>query len=236
MTSKMEIKRSEKTGLTRNYLTVPKLLTTFILIVVLVVGVWYVSNLALTNTSPSGTPPKPASSPTTVIFDFDTGSPVLLTGKSVPFNQIKSGLTAYFSSPSGSATFSVQNDSTTSFKMSQFSGKYLYDTKPSRDILDVKFSAEIIAINFTFATVESYGEDVIVPSELLLTSYKNTNLIGTTKAYGTFSSDSYPQGTLSFNSGEPFNWVRISIPAQASGTTDFLVDNIEVAAASQSSP
>ena len=116
--------------------------------------------------------------------------------------------------------------------MSQFSGKYLYDNNPTRDILDIKFGAEIITVKVTFATVELQGGTFTEPSDILLTAYKDNNLIGTATAYGRFSSDSYPQGILSLNPGQPFNWIRISIPAETP-TTDFIVDNITVTAVSQ---
>lgn len=178
-------------------------------------------------------PSKAPNTEATAIFDFDTGVPPLVENQNTPFNQTSNGITAYFSSPSDKTTasaFSIQSSSTTSFELSQFSGRYLFDNNPSRDILDIKFSVKIVAINFTFATVEHYGGAIRIPSDILLTVYENTNFVGTTKAYGSFSGDSYPQGTLSFRAGHPFDWVRISIPAQTSGTTDFLIDNIVVAA------
>jgi hypothetical protein len=56
----------------------------------------------------------------------------------------------------------------------------------------------------------------------------NNNLMGSNTTYGTFSSDSFPQGVLTFNSGTLFNRIRISIPSQTSETTDFLIDNITI--------
>jgi hypothetical protein len=159
-------------------------------------------------------------------FDFDTGSPVLAEGRGTPFTQTSGSVSASFSSPSDPAAFSVQSYGTTFYTLSQFSGKYLYDNNPSRDILDIKFNAELVGINFTFATIELHGASTDQTSNLLLTAYENTTLVSSTSAYGSFGNDSYPQGKLSYSSGEPFNWVRISMPAQASGATDFLVDNI----------
>ena len=170
----------------------------------------------------------------TLTFNFDNGSPTLSEGRSTPFSQTVGATTAYFSSPSDPAAFSVQSYGTTFFRLSQFSGKYLYDNKPSRDILDIKFSALIVAVRLTFATIESNEGVATVPSKILLIAYANTNLVGSTTEYGSFSSDSYPQGTLSLSSGQPFNWVRISVPAQTSGTTDFLIDNITVTVISES--
>jgi len=166
----------------------------------------------------------------TIVFDFDPGSPLLVATQGTPFNQTLNGLTASFSSPSDPAAFSVKSYDAESLKLSQFSGKYLYDNKPSRDTLDIKFSNDLIDVRFTFATIEKKSGAITVPSNILITGYRNTNLVGSNQTVGSFSSDSYPQGTLYFYAGMPFNWIRISIPSQTSGTTDFLVDNIIVTA------
>jgi len=175
------------------------------------------------------------------ILDFDTGLPFLAQAQSTPFNQTSSimyptsgqntrALTAFFSSPSDPVAFTVESQDSTLLKLSKFSGKYLFDTKPSRDILDIKFDTQITAIKLTFATVEHQGGLITMPSDILLIAYKGTELVGSTRAYGSFSDDSYPQGSLQFGSGESFNWVRVSVPTQTSGTTDFLIDNITVTA------
>jgi hypothetical protein len=177
-----------------------------------------------------------AAQPTSTIFDFDTGSPVVAEGQITPFTQTSGSVSASFSSPSDPAAFSIQSYSTTFFTLSQFSGKYIYSNNSSRDILDIKFNAELFSINFTFATIELQGGLIEQPSNILLTAYENTMLVGSTTAGGVFSNDSYPQGTLSYSSGQTINWVRISVPAQASGTTNFLVDNIVITFISESSP
>jgi hypothetical protein len=175
-------------------------------------------------------PTEPTATSTTkqTVFDFDAGAPILEASQVTPFTQTLNSLTASFSSPSDPDAFSVKSYDTEGLKLSKFSGKYLYDNKPTRDILDIKFSGEIIAVTFTFATIEHQSEAITVPSDILITAYRNTNLAGSNRTYGSFSSDSYPQGMLSFSSGMSFNWIRISIPSQTSGTTDFLVDNIIV--------
>ena len=172
--------------------------------------------------------------PNRTTFDFDTGSPSLIEGQNTPLDQTSNGLTASFSSPSDSVNpaFSIQSYHTTFFELSQFSGRWLYDNKPSRDILDIKFSQQLTSINFTFATLEYHGGPSTEPSNITLVAYINstdTPPIGSTAAHGTFSSALYPQGTLSFNSGgQPFNLVRIEIPYTPLGTTDFFIDNVIV--------
>src|SRR4030066_263124 len=199
------------------------------LLLLIVVLVLILAIIAYAASQQSAMPP---TTKLTATFDFDTSYPILANSQNTPFNQTSNSITAYFNSPSDPATFSIQSDSTTSLSLSQFSGKYLYDNNPTRDILDIKFSAEIITVKVTFATVELQGGTVSEPSDILLTAYKDNNLIGTATAFGSFSSDSYPQGILSLNPGQPFNWIRISIPADTP-TTDFIVDNITVTAVSQ---
>jgi hypothetical protein len=199
----------------------------------LTLGVAILSLIALAECTPNSAL---AQTQKTFILDFDTSSPILALGQSIPLTQTTGVVTAYFSSPSDPATFSIQSYDTTFISLSQFSGKYLYENNTSRDILDIKFNVDLTGINFTFATIELQGVQVDQTSNILLTAYKDTALVGSITAYGSFSKDSYPQGTLSYSSGQPFNWVRISVPAQASGTTDFFVDNIVITFISESSP
>jgi hypothetical protein len=175
----------------------------------------------------------PAPTFSKVVFDFDNGFPVLIEGQNTSLTQTSEGITANFSSPSDPAAFSVRGYDPESVKLSQFSGKYLFDNRPSRDILDIRFDTEIVHIDVSFATVESQSAIITVPSEIVMTAYRDTVIVGQNETYGSFSDDTYPQGVLSCSSSRPFNWVRIMIPVQTSGTTDFLVDNIIVTLASR---
>jgi hypothetical protein len=192
-------------------------------VIILVVALGYV--LSRNYTAPPSTEP-------TVTFDFDADDPLLAEGQNLPLNQTSDGITAYFSSPSDTAVasaFSVQRYETTFITLSQFSGKYLYDNKPSRDILDIKFSQQLTSISLTFATYEYQTG----PTEIKLTAYVNsadTAPVGSASARGTVLTGLYPQGVLAFDSsGQPFNMVRIEIPSEGSGeTANFFVDNIRV--------
>ena len=183
---------------------------------------------------PPTTPSSSTDEQTTIAFDFDTSSPFLIEGQNTPLSQTSNGLTASFSSPSDSATpaFSIQSYDTTFFELPQFSGRWLYDNKPSRDLLDIEFSQLLASINFTFATLEYHGGPSAEPSNITLVAFVNstdTIPVESTVVHGTFISASYPQGTLSFNSrGRPFNLVRIEIPYVPQGATDFFLDNIIV--------
>jgi hypothetical protein len=176
-----------------------------------------------------------AATPFAATFDFDTGVPVLSTFQSTPLNQTSGLVNAYFNSTSDPAAFSVQSDATTSYKLSQFSGKYLWDNKASRDSIDIRFNVLLNNITFVFATIEFEGGPTSEPSNITLTAYMDSTAsvpIGSTKSRGTWpSGDSYPQGNLTFASGSQlFNLVRIELLFQGvSAATDFMVDNITVA-------
>ena len=168
------------------------------------------------------------------IFDFDNGTPTLVESQGTPLSQVSNGVTAYFNSTSDPAGFSVQSYGTTFFQLSQFSGKYLYDNKQSRDTLEISFNASVTSINFTFATIEFHGGPGVDPTNITLTAYAgstNSTPIGLAVARGTWpSGDTYPQGTLTFNSpNQQFNIVRIELPYQgASAAVDFLIDRVAV--------
>lgn len=169
-----------------------------------------------------------------IIFDFDTGTPILAETSNTPLNQTSQGVTAFFSSPSDNANpaFSIQSYDTTFVSLSKFSDKWLYDNQPSTESLDIVFNRELTSIKLTFATVEYHGGSGTKPSEIVLTAYKdgiNTTPLGKASASGFFTSDPYPQGIISFDSKQPFNMVCIELPFQGPNSAkDFFVDNIIV--------
>jgi uncharacterized protein (TIGR03437 family) len=171
--------------------------------------------------------PPPAVSQSTVTFDFDSGSPVVSPGQSIPIDQSWGGLTAHFSSPSGAA-FSVQNAARTGFSLSKFSGNYLYDNDLRRNVLTITFSQPLASISLAFATAD-FG--VEVPTTLQLTAYMDssgTPAVGSATAHGSYAGDTMPMGTLSFDSGgRPFNIVEIVPLPQSQGASVFLADNIK---------
>ena len=176
-----------------------------------------------------------AATPFTANFDFDTCSPVLANGQNIPLNQTKGDVSAYFSSSSayGPDAFYVASYGTTFIKLGQLQGNYLYPKTNYRDSIDISFSAPCDSVSFTFATVEYHGGPSTQPSNLTLTAYMDstaTTPIGTTKARGTWpTGDYWPQGTLTFQSTQPFNLVRIELPYQgANGASAFLIDNVTV--------
>jgi uncharacterized protein (TIGR03437 family) len=174
--------------------------------------------------------PWPATCQSTVTFDFDTGTPALTTGvSSIPFDQTSGWIVAHFSSPSGPA-FSIQSDASLTWKMSKFSGNYLYANNNNRNALDIRFSQPVTSITLAFATADFH--QIEVPTTIQLTAFVDstaTTPVGLVPAHGTYSSDTMPMGTLSYNAGgKTFNLVEISIPFQPLGATAFFVDNITV--------
>lgn len=165
-------------------------------------------------------------------FDFDTGLPALAAGQSTPFDQTSGGITAHFSSPADPAAFSVQNRNTVFYTLSQFSANYLSDNNPFANALEIEFTHELSAITLTFATTDYHGVgEVEHPTEVKLTAYSDstgTTAVGSVTARGSFSSDPYPQGTLTLSPGQPFKLVRIELVPQPMGATYFMVDNIRV--------
>ena len=159
-----------------------------------------------------------------VVFDFDTGTPVLTVGKNAPFSQTAGGVTASFSSVSGS--FSIQNDASAGLSLSQFSGKYVYPNVLG-SVLEVKFDKLLSNLDLVFATADF--PPIEIPTPVTLTAYMNSAAstpVGSVTVRATYGTDTLPMGTLSFSPGAPFNLVRMTI--QSGGGMGFLVDNLAV--------
>jgi hypothetical protein len=167
----------------------------------------------------------------TVTFDFDTGVPALSTGQNLPLDQLSGGITAHFSSPTvGAGGFSVQSDATTQYRLSQFSGNYLWPNSVYNPALEIQFSQPLTSITFTFATADF--QQVEIPTTIQLTAYLDAaGAVGSATAHGTYAGDTMPMGTLAFNADTSFNLVRIEIPYAPMAASGFLVDNITVRAA-----
>jgi hypothetical protein len=166
-----------------------------------------------------------------VPFDFDTGSPAVAAGRGTPIDQTSGGITASFSSPSDPAAFSLQNQGTTSYALSQFSGNYLVGKDGAGDYLYIAFDKPVTGINVTFATADpAPSGGAGTASMVKMTLYRDSVFAGSVGGQGTFSGDTFPQGKMSYI-GRQINMVRIAFPYQPS--TFFLVDNIVVIPAVQ---
>ncbi|MEM3384157.1 MAG: hypothetical protein QW134_00005 [Nitrososphaeria archaeon] len=178
----------------------------------------------------------------TVIFDFDTGSPPLGLGSGTPFNySTLNGVTGRFSSPMDvqiRPAYSIQNYGTTGYVISTFSGNYLWlSGADSSSQLEIHFNRTLTSVNFLFATMEYHGAQR-EPSLVTLIAYMdstatapigNASARGTWPGEGTLIGDTYPQGELTFNSDKPFNLVKI-VPPRNPLVAGLLIDNIVVVA------
>jgi hypothetical protein len=166
-------------------------------------------------------------------FDFDTGSPSLGVGQSVPLTQTVGGLTASFSAPF--LAFSVQTEASAGLTLSQFFGKFIYPNNQNRNTLQVQFSQPVSAITLNFATYE-FHDPGGTPSNIQLTAYLTSTAlppVGSTTTFGAvIPGDTFPQGTLSFSAGgQPFDIIQVVVPPQAGGTTTFAIDTMTVTTA-----
>jgi cellulase/cellobiase CelA1 len=116
-----------------------------------------------------------------------------------------------------------------------FPGKYLYQNSILRVSMDIKFSAPLKSIRLTFATNDSHGAgNVNNATDIKLNAYMgstSTSPVGTATARGTFTSESFAEGTLSFNSAQSFDLVRLELAIVPQGATAFMIDNITVTTA-----
>jgi hypothetical protein len=171
----------------------------------------------------------------TVVFDFDTGEPLLSTYQLMPPTQTKGGVTAYFSASSGAYSIQTLLSLGYGYELSQFSGKFLVSSYDD-SVLDISFSQPITNISITFATAE-YAS-VELPTLIELAAFTNSTaspVITSVKARAGDGDgdedDTMPMGSISLSSVVPFDVVRMRIaPQQTDAARQFYVDNIVVQA------
>ncbi len=167
-----------------------------------------------------------------IMFTFDSGSPTLNLRQPTPFNQTVGSVTAHFSSPQDPAGFSLQSQSTTQFTLSQFSGYYLSSNGGARNTLLIRFNTMVYNVTLTFATIDYHdpGKNGTA-TPISLTAYVNSTTstpLGSSTAHGIFTSDSYPEGRITYASTQGFNLVSVVVPYIPQGAVDFLIDNVAV--------
>ncbi len=167
----------------------------------------------------------------TLVFDFDSGTPVLAVGQGTPFTQGKGGVALQLTSPTfGAGGFSIQTVVTTHYVLSQFSGNFVYPNSTANAALDIRSSVPLVAISLTFATGDFNQAEL--PSTLALTAYVDsttTPAVGSVSAQGTYGPDTMPMGTIAFSSPtKPFNLVELQIQRSPYAAGGFLVDNVRV--------
>jgi hypothetical protein len=119
-----------------------------------------------------------------------------------------------------------------------FSGNFPVPDDNAGNSLDIQFSELVTNVTFAFATIQVQPIEQETP--IRLTAYTNsaaTPAVGMANATGIYGgpagNDSWPMGTLTFNSSVPFNLVRISVPKvvpppSTGQATDFCLDNLTV--------
>lgn len=168
-------------------------------------------------------------------FDFDTGAPSVGPGQGMPSTQTKNGVTATFSTLSGS--WSVQNNFYF-WVPGVFSGNFLYPSTWGSSMA-VEFSEPVTNFTMSFLTGEVSSE-YNTAGLVRVTAYTNSamsNPVATNAARGAWVSGAYPEGVLSFGSATPFTKVKIEVPSQTPVPSYlFFVDNIVVQVAAPPPP
>ncbi len=170
---------------------------------------------------------------TGIHFDFDTGAPALALHSAVPFNQTVGGLTASFTSPNAQPP-TVETAASMGYVLSKFSGNFIAPSAAADTVVEVHFDMPVSGVAFDFATVED--PNVAVGSNIHLVATDTTGTapvtVGSALAHGsTVAGDSFPSGTLTFNSATPFDTIRIELAAFPNGAQKLLVDNLVVSTA-----
>ncbi len=159
-------------------------------------------------------------------FDFDTGTPSTLEGDPMPATQTSGGWSARFSAPSG--TFAIHSETSTGWRLSNTGNHYLFPTGSPSELF-VLFDRSVGSVHLSFATLDF--QQLVTPSEVRLTAWSDsagTQLIGVVTAVGIVKpGDLLPTGTLSLQASN-IRLIKVDMPTQTSGTTDFVIDNISV--------
>ncbi len=157
-----------------------------------------------------------------VLFNFDSGP---LHG-GTPLDQTAGGITAHFTA-SGSS-YSIQSADVLGFTPAGFSGYCLYPDSVFASDLMISFNQSLTDVSILYAP-EEYATDS--SCTMKITAYLGTSAVGTnTTTIAT--PGTWPTGTLSFSSAEPFDYVVIHYdkPPPTGGDYGpiFMADNLAV--------
>lgn len=167
-----------------------------------------------------------ALSAASVLFDFDSAVPPCVPTQQMPATQTSRGLTASFSAPSGA--WSIQSQGTTGWNLSQFYANYLYPNT-SGSTLGIGFSRPLTTASLDFCTADVTQNEI--PTSVLLSAYTDSTKsvwVGSSGAHGTYGTDTFPMGTVTFTSETPFRYIEMETIWEPNGTNVFFVDNIVV--------
>jgi hypothetical protein len=166
-------------------------------------------------------------------FDFDTAAPLLPLHTALPITQTFAGLTASFTSPDATPP-TIETAASTGYVLSKFSANFVAPSVAADNVIEIHFDMPISGVTFNFATVED--PNVAVGSNVHLVASDTTGAapvtVGSALAHGaTTPGDSFPTGTLAFNSATPFDTIRIKLAAFPTGAQKLLIDNLTVSTA-----
>ena len=168
-----------------------------------------------------------------VHFNFDSGIPLLPLHTAAPFAQTVGGLTASITSPDA-APPTIETKASTGYVLSKFAAHFIAPSAAAGTVIEIRFDQPISGASFSFATVED--PTVAVGSNVYLaatdTSSGQAVMVGSALAHGsTVPGDTFPTGTLTFNSGADFDTLRIELSAFPAGAQKLLLDNLIVSPA-----
>lgn len=160
----------------------------------------------------------------TLLFDFDNAS----AGSPLPISLTASGLTATFRSSNLLNNYSIQSANVLGFTPAGFSGLCIYPSTVFASDLLIAFDQPIEAISLLYAP-EEYATDS--SCTMRITAYQGSSVVGT-NTYSIQQPGTWPTGTLSFSSAQPFDNVVVhyASPPPTGGDYGpiFMVDNVSV--------
>jgi Calx-beta domain len=159
-----------------------------------------------------------------VTFDFDSAPQY----SPLPIYLTAGGITGYFSSGTLYYNYSIQAANVLGFTPPGFSGLCIYPSTVYESDLLVSFDTQLNAASILYSP-EEYGTDS--SCTMRMTAYLGTTYVGT-NTHQIPNGGTWPSGTLSFNSTQPFDNIVIHYDAPPPTGGDygpiFMADNLIV--------
>ena len=162
------------------------------------------------------------SSAQTITYNFDN----LAAHSPLPISDTQGGVRADFTATGQG--FSIQDAGVLGFTPAGFSGNCIYPDSVFAADLQIKFSRNLSSFSIMYAP-EEYATDS--SATMRVTAYLNSTLVGTATTTAPVPG-TWPTGTLSFSSTQPFNYVVVHYDAAPVTGGDygpiFMADNMVV--------
>ena len=159
-----------------------------------------------------------------VTFDFDSAPQY----SSLPLDLTAGGITGHFSAGSSLYNYSIQAANVLGFTPPGFSGLCIYPSQVYAVDLLASFNTQLNAASVLYSP-EEYGTDS--SCTMRMTAYLGTTYVGT-NTYQIPHGGTWPSGTLSFTSTQPFDNIVIHYDAPPPTGGDygpiFMADNLVV--------